>query len=331
MKKIILFIASYAGCLVAGAQTSHFSQFYSTPMLVNPATTGNTAGPYRFAANYRSQWQNEGTPYTTFTASGDAHILKNAFSEGNVLGLGLTFVNDKALDGAIQTNSFSLSSGYHIALDADNMQRIGVGFQGTYNERVIDFTRLQFDNQFGNGGFDPNLPSGEQFPNGKKYYFDISAGAMYSLALDDRSLFAGVSMYNILKKQENYLTEQFKTPALLSVMAGGDIDVGFNNSFYFSGNYRAQQKNNELTLGMAWGVFLDQTGFTSFRLGMWHRFNDALIPYVGVTYKGLQVGTSFDYTISDAKTKSQIRNTFEISVVYTGDDKAELMRLIPWY
>ena len=331
MKKIFLFIASYAGCLVAGAQTNHFSQFYSTPMLVNPATTGNTAGPYRFAANYRSQWQNEGTPYTTFTASGDAHILKNALSEGNVLGLGLTFVNDKALDGAIQTNSFSFSSGYHIALDADNRQRLGVGFQGTYNERVIDFTRLQFDNQFGNGGFDPNLPSGEQFPNGKKYYFDVSAGAMYSLALDDRSVFAGVSMYNILKKQENYLTEQFKTPALLSVIAGGDIDVGFNNSFYFSGNYRSQQKNNELTLGMAWGVFLDQTGYTSFRLGMWHRFNDALIPYVGVTYKGLQVGTSFDYTISDAKTKSQIRNTFEISVVYTGDDKAELMRFIPWY
>ena len=331
MKKKILFIVACAGCLSAAAQTYHLSQFYSTPMLVNPAATGNTAGPYRFAANYRSQWKNEGSPYTTFVASGDAHILKSALPEGNILGVGLTFLNDKALDGVVQTNSFSLSTGYHIGLDPDNIQRIGVGFQGTYNERNIDFTRLQFDNQFGNGGYDPNLPIGEQLGNGKKYYFDVSAGINYSFALEDRSVFAGVAMYNILKKQENYLTEQFKTPALLSVIAGGDIDVGFNNSFYFSGNYRRQEKNNELTLGMAWSMFIDQTGFSSFRLGMWHRLKDAIIPYVGVTYQGLQVGTSFDYTISQAKTQSQIRNTFEISVVYSGADKTELRRLIPWY
>ncbi|HUQ67449.1 MAG TPA: PorP/SprF family type IX secretion system membrane protein [Flavitalea sp.] len=331
MKKIILFIASCAGCLITDAQSFHFSQFYSTPMLVNPASTGATAGPYRFAANYRSQWKNEGTPYTTFTASGDAHVLKNALSEGNALGVGLTFLNDKNMSGLVQTNSFSLSTGYHIALDAGNVQRIGVGFQGTYNERHIDYNGLQFENQFGSGGYDPTLPTGEQFKDGKKYYFDISAGAMYSYALEDRSLFAGVSMYNILKKQENYLTEQFKTPALISLMAGGDLDIGFNNSLYFSGNYRRQEKNNELTIGMAWGMFLDQTGYTSFRLGMWHRVKDAIIPYVGVTYKNLQVGGSFDYTISSAKTQSQIRNTFEISVVYTGEDKDELMRLIPWY
>jgi type IX secretion system PorP/SprF family membrane protein len=331
MKKIFLFITCCIAGFIAGAQTYHLSQFYSTPLLVNPAATGATGGPYRFAANYRSQWQNEGSPYTTFTASGDGHILTKALPEGNVLGLGLTFLNDKALDGAVQTNSLSISTGYHIALDPDNLQNIGIGFQGTYNERRIDFSRLQFENQFGNGGYDPTLPIGEPLDQGKKQYFDMSAGVLYSLGLEDRSLFAGVSMYNILKKQESYLTEQFKTPALLSVMAGGDLDIGFNNSLYFSGNYRSQEKNNELTLGMAWGMFLDQTGYTSFRLGMWHRIKDAVIPYVGVTYKGLQVGTSFDYTISSAKTRSQIRNTFEISVVYTGEDKSQLMRLIPWY
>ena len=331
MKKIFLFIVTCAGGFLASAQSYHQSQFYSTPLLVNPAFTGNTPGPYRFTANYRSQWRNEGTPYTTFTASGDAHILKNALSENSVLGIGLTFLNDKVLDGVVQTNSFAFSTGYHIGLDPDNVQRVSVGFQGSYSEKRVDFSRLQFENQFGNGGYDPTLPIGEALGDGKKHYFDLNAGAMYSFALDDRSVFAGVSMYNILKKEESYLTEQFKAPTLLSVMAGGDIDLGFNNSIYFSGNYRKQGKNNELTLGAAWGMFIDQTGYTSFRLGMWHRVKDAIIPYVGVTYKGLQVGGSLDYTISGAKTQSQIRNTFEISVVYTGEDKAELMRLIPWY
>jgi len=331
MKKIFLFIALCAAGFIAEAQSYHLSQFYSTPLLVNPAFTGSTSGPYRFAANYRSQWRNEGTPYTTFAASGDAHILKNALSENSVLGVGLTFLNDKVLDGVVQTNSFALSTGYHIGLDADNVQRISVGFQGSYNEKRVDFSRLQYENQFGNGGYDPTLPIGEALGDGKKHYFDLNAGALYSFAVDDRSFFGGVSMYNILKKEESYLTEQFKAPSLLSVMAGGDIDLGFNNSFYFSGNYRKQGNANELTLGVAWGMFIDQTGYTSLRLGMWHRIKDAIIPYVGVTYKGLQVGTSFDYTISASKAQSQIRNTFEISVVYTGEDKSERMRLIPWY
>lgn len=328
MKKIFLLIVMFSGAILADAQTYHLSQFYSTPLLVNPAATGNTRGPYRFAANYRSQWKNAGSPYTTFAASGDMHVLKN---DGGVLGLGLTFLNDKAMDGVVQMNSVSFGTGYHIALDEESMQRVSVGFQGSYNEKRIDFTRLAFESQFGNGGYDPTAPIGEELGNGRKHYFDLNAGAMYSISLEDKSMFAGVSMYNIMKQEESYLTEQFKAPTLLSVMAGGDIDVGFNNSFFFSGNYRKQGTTNELTLGAAWGMFIDQTGFTSFRLGMWHRVNDALIPYAGITYKGLQVGTSFDYTTSQAKTQSQLRSTFEISVVYTGDDKNQLRRVIPWY
>lgn len=313
------------------AQTYHFSQFYSTPLLVNPAATGATQGPYRIAANYRSQWSKESSPYTTLTVSGDAHILKNALAEGNVLALGLTFLNDKTMEGLVQTNSFALSAGYHIALDVEQIQTVSVGFQGSYNERRMDFSGLAFENQYGNNGYDPTLPTGEPTQGGKKYYADLNAGAMYTFMLEDRSMFAGISMYNILRKQENYLTEQFKTPSLLSAMAGGDIDVGVNSSFYFSGNYRQQGNSRELTLGMAYGVFVDPEGYSAFRVGMWHRLKDAIIPYAGLTYKGLQLGCSFDYTVSSARTRSEMRNTFEISLVYLGEDKTEIKRLIPWY
>lgn len=323
-------MAACAFCSLTKAQTYHFSQFYSTPLLINPAATGLTPGPYRIAANYRSQWNASGSPYTTFTFSGDAHILQNKLADGNKLGLGLVVLNDKTMDGAIQTNNLAISAGYHISLDGDEVQSIGVGFQGTYNERRIDFSRLQFENQFGNNGFDPSLP-GETFENGKKYYVDFNAGAMYSFTLEDRSLFAGLAAYNLLKKEDNYLTDQFKTPRLFSAVAGGDIDVGFNSSFYFSGNFRRQDNNHEMTVGMAYGLFLDGEGFYALKLGLWHRLKDALIPYAGFSYKGVQVGCSFDYTVSGAKTRSQIKNTFEISVLYLAPDRSELKRLIPWY
>ena len=331
MKKFLLVTLSVVACVVAKTQSTHFSQFYSTPLLVNPAATGLTPGPYRIAGNYRSQWNGAGSPYTTFTFSGDAQILSGQITEGNILGAGLTFVNDKTMDGAVQTNNLIVSGAYHISIFEDPYQTIGVGFQGSYNEKRIDFSRLLFESQYNNGGFDPSAPVGERLENGKKHYFDINAGAMYSYSVEDRSMFAGVAMYNILKKEENYLTEQFKTPTLFSATAGGDIDVGVNNSFYFSGNYRKQCNSNELTLGLAYGFFIDGEGFSSFRLGMWHRLKDAVIPYAGLTYKGLQLGCSFDYTTSAAKTKSQIRNTFEISLVYLAEDKSEIKRLIPWY
>ena len=331
MKKFNLFSICIVLCLTARSQAVHFSQFYSTPLLINPASTGMTPGPYRLAGNYRSQWNAAGSPYTTFAFSGDAQILSDRITEGNILGVGLSFVNDKTMDGAVQMNSIAFGGGYHISLSEEPYQSIGVGFQGSYNEKRIDFSRLQFENQFGNGGFDPSAPIGEGLENGKKQYFDINAGAMYNFSLEDRSMFAGVAAYNILKKQENYFTDQFKTPMLLSAVAGGDIDIGVNNSFYFSGNFRNQGNSNELTLGMAYGFFIDGEGFSAFRLGMWHRLKDAIIPYAGLTYKGLQLGCSFDYTVSQAKTKSMIRNTFEISLVYLAEDKTELRRLIPWY
>lgn len=328
---IAAFIAFIMLQIAARGQSTHFSQFYSTPMLINPASTGLTPGPYRIAANYRTQWSEGSSPYKTFTVSGDAHILKDQIADGNRLGIGLAIVNDKTLQGAVQTNSIALSAGYHVSLDADQIQTVSAGFQGTYNERRIDFSNLQFENQFDGTGFDPSLPAGETFGAGKKYYLDVNAGAMYTFALEDKSFFAGAAMYNILKKEDSYLTEQFSTPSLFSIITGGDIDIGFNHSLYFSGNYRQQGNARETTIGMAYGVFIDQEGYTALKLGLWHRLNDAVIPYASLTYNGVQVGCSYDYTTSGRKTRATARNAFEISIMYIRPNQDELKRLMPWY
>ena len=201
MKKLRLSFAAVLFVCVANGQSTHFSQFYSTPMLINPAATGLTYGPYRVAANYRNQWNDAGSAYKTFTVSGDGHIMKSKLPEGNVLGLGLTLVNDKTLEGAVQGNSVALSTAYHVALD--EVQSVGVGFQGTYNEKRVDFSRLHFENQYNGNDFDPSLPVGEALGDGKKYYFDVNAGAVYSFMDENRSFTAGAAVYNILKKRRN--------------------------------------------------------------------------------------------------------------------------------
>ena len=54
-------------------QDVHFSQFYQTPLIVNPALTGVFSGDQRGIINYRNQW-NDFAPFTTSSISFDSKI-----------------------------------------------------------------------------------------------------------------------------------------------------------------------------------------------------------------------------------------------------------------
>ena len=53
--KICLLVFSLFLLGKASAQDPHFSQFFSSPLTLNPAFTGKFFGTYRVAGNYRNQ------------------------------------------------------------------------------------------------------------------------------------------------------------------------------------------------------------------------------------------------------------------------------------
>ena len=114
-------------------------------------------------------------------------------------------------------------------------------------------------------------------------------------------------------------------------MAGGDADIGPSGILYYSLNYQQQGSAKEFTAGAAYGVQLGTEKKNVISLGSWFRVNDAIIPYIGYQLGGWQTGFSFDYTMSKLKTGAQVRNSFELSMVYTAQDNSELRRLVPWY
>jgi len=67
------------------AQDPTFSQFFSSPLNINPALTANINSDWRAITNYRSQWMGATSPYVTGTISYDSKVLqnKNAFQEEN--------------------------------------------------------------------------------------------------------------------------------------------------------------------------------------------------------------------------------------------------------
>jgi hypothetical protein len=93
-----------------------------------------------------------------------------------------------------------------------------------------------------------------------------------------------------------------------------------------------QSKANETTAGGAFGLQLTDTDIKNeINFGLWYRYKDAVIPYIGYFYQGFQIGLSYDYTVSDLKTASQVRNAYELTLIYKAADKTKMKADIPWY
>jgi len=312
-------------------QAYHFSQFFSTPLLTNPANTGHLEGPFRLASNFRSQGQLGGSSIFTGYLSADFSVMQNALGEGHKAGAGIYLMNDQSLNGALQTNSAGLSAAYHVPLDLDQEHSIGLGFQGTFHQRRIDYTKLSFSNQFGPGGYNPSLPINEALPNRRIGYLDVNLGMVYNVVKDDRSFFGGVSIYNILRHKENLLESEFKMPVRYTVQGGAQLYIGEYGKAYFSVTHLQQASAHETTVGTAYGHQLSDGSKNEINFGLWYRYKDALIPYVGYHRNAFQVGLSYDHTISTLKTAAQVRNGYELTLIYRAVDKQSLKTLIPWY
>ena len=86
--KTILFIIIVSGRLSGFGQDPHFSQFFVSPLTLNPAYTGKFDGEYRFSGNYKKQWPTINNAFTTSTAAIDFNILKNNIPEHDTWGVG---------------------------------------------------------------------------------------------------------------------------------------------------------------------------------------------------------------------------------------------------
>ena len=133
MKKILSsLLVCVALVSVSIAQDPNFSQFFASPLTLNPALTGKFDGVVRVAGNFRNQWPTINNAFVTKTASVDFGILKNRLSEIDQLGVGILGVSDNAGDGVLVTNYGGLSLAYHKGLDEDGYHQIGAGFQAKY-------------------------------------------------------------------------------------------------------------------------------------------------------------------------------------------------------
>ncbi len=318
MRKLLLIACTLLLTVVAKAQDPHFSQFFASPLTLNPAFTGKFDGQFRLAANHRDQWPSIPKAYVTTSASIDFSILKNKVPQGDVFGIGFSGLSDQSADAALKLNYGSMSLSYHKALDEDGFNTIGAGFQATYSSAVLDITKLTFEDQLTQNGFTGT--TAENLNNGSNQnYFDMNAGMLYSGSTNGiNNYYAGVSVYHINSPSLSFIDKIWNLSPRFTAHGGGSFPVGNNLSLSASAIFQVQNKATETVLGGALSANVndDADNPTSVYLGSWIRFGDAIIPYIGLEVNGLRIGASYDINTSSLKAATASRGGSEFSLIY---------------
>ena len=325
MRKFSIIILASLMLFTAEAQDPNFSQFFVSPLTLNPALTGKFNGDFRIAGNYRDQWPSISKAFITSTASLDMPILRGRISELDTWGVGILAMTDKTANGILSTNMLSITTAYHKGLDEDGLHQVGIGFQATYNTKRLDGTKLNFEDELDQfGGW--SIPSGEVINNQmlNLSYFDVSAGFLYNGSTDGfNNFYLGASAYHLNKPRESFTGDVFYTlNQRYTVHAGGAIPLGdATRTIFLSSLFSHQAGANNIVIGGAVGFALNDEpdNPSNFYAGMWTRFNnvnDAIIPYVGLEFNGFRLGASYDVNISSLKTASQSRGGLEVSLIF---------------
>jgi type IX secretion system PorP/SprF family membrane protein len=318
MKKYLISLLLAAG--LAGsvkAQDPHFSQYYAAPLTLNPANAGFFDGDARFSINERQQWWNVGYNYNTTSLSADVKLFKQQIPEFDTFALGFAGIFDNSSNGALQSNYISVSGAYHKSLAYNGSQTLALGVQLSYTNRHFDYNKLTFASQYTGLGFDATIPVDVNYNNTMVSYPDMHIGLLYAAHLPNANLYAGVSLYHILRPNESINNDlSVRLPIRKAIHAGGEVNLGAVSSVLFSGYYMDQDGAKDRILGGAYCLKMNNSYSQILNLyfGMWYRLSDSYIPYLGMDYENLNVGVNYGLPSS-----SQLNfrpNTFEVSLTY---------------
>ncbi|MEP7377124.1 MAG: PorP/SprF family type IX secretion system membrane protein [Chitinophagaceae bacterium] len=340
MKKALRITAIVLSLFMArslNAQDPSFSQFFSSPLNINPALTANINSDWRLISNLRDQWIGPASPYVTGTVSYDAKVFQNKIpnveDKGNVMGLGGMLMFDRAMSGVVKSTYASLNMSYNIKLSETDYykERLGVGFGAIYGSRNIDFSRVDFEEQFTGYGFNTNLPTGESALSNMKPYVSASAGITYSASNEKSNFDIGVAAFHLNKPRQTFLKDKNEFLPIRKV-AHANFETFINERTVFNTNaiYQYQKGANYFSVGGAMGYYMGENLEKMVTAGLWYWSNNAIIPYVGLTYKDFQFGVSYDITTSKLNQASRKPSSWEVSIILRGTKKPSGVIPCPW-
>ncbi len=342
MKKILI-LAWLSLCLSkAFSQDRQFTQFYASPLTLNPALTGMFDGKYRVGGIYRDQWRGLlEKPYQTFSFGADLRLepFRSNVSKDR-LGVGLLFFRDKVNALDFSTTQIAISGAYHKTLDLESTQYLSAGFQIGLTQRNVNYENLTFQDQW-NGTDKFSGTTEERLPENNFGYSDFSGGLNYTATFEPKtSLFIGAAVHHFNSPNVSFYKgdELPKIPLSMrySLQMAMNFPINKGHTLFMSPRIMASMQGQHLTMnaGTNFRVNIDKTYNTALHFGSWVRpvkgidgINlDAVVVMGGLEFNGVLLGLSYDLNLPNLKNYRRSQNVFEISLIYLGNyDNDELL------
>ena len=328
MKKALSSLLVIMAAVVVKAQDPHFSQFFASPLTINPANTGNFSGTMRAALNSRTQLPDFNNAYATKTLSLDAPILKKYIREDDKLSVGLLILSDQSGNKLLNDNNIAFSVSYSKALDENANHSIAAGFQVNYSMYRFDPTKANFEDQLTAAGFTGSSAELILGNNFTKNTADVNAGILYTGSTSDNNIFyVGASYYHFSKPTVGFTTPNYFTPARTNIHGGAYFSLSNAASLHTSFQYQQQGLTNELLVGAALSYYLGTNTDLEIYAGLWSRVKESIIPYVGLEWNHIRAGFTYDIGAANQLASSKFYQSSEFSLIYILDNKSKAFKI----
>ena len=326
--RYIILILVIQLCYKVKGQDPQFSQFYSNPLYLAPSFAGLISDT-RLSGNYRVQWPQMPKPYTTFSLGIDHNF--SVFNSG----VGLYILKDVAGTGNLSTTFANLLYSYEFKIS--NFWYIRPGISFGYTERKIDFQELLWADQISVEG--NSASSGELPPIQRTGDIDVSSSAM---AYSDKFWF-GFSADHLLKPNQSlyeydgdnntigYIPVKYTVFGGTKLINKGRLINPYDASIQIAFLYKYQDEFNQLDMGLYWY-------HKPLVLGVWYRgmtrtkdkiSRDALILLCGFKLDMINIGYSYDFTISRLINNTGGSHEFSLSYTFSTIVKKQKFRSVP--
>lgn len=323
MKKIVLFIVIVAAIAatsnLANAQDPIYSQFYSSPLSLNPALAGsNSKLNNRVALNYRNLLSPNGiSMFKTTALSYERKLLKANSTSKDYFSIGGLFLSERMGNGLLTQSFGNITTSYYNALNEEGTTGISAGLSLTYGNRMLDMYKARTQEMFGSYGFtnigstlDPSLV------NINVNYTYVNAGLGYDAKINSKDqLHIGAAIYRVSKPKETKVGNTNLDPRYV-IESRYTKEINARETLELVAATQWMSGRNFTTIGAKYGKELSDKEHLV-ELGVLNRINDAVIPYLGFGVRNLKVGLSYDVIISKTRTIYNAQSTAELSFVWS--------------
>jgi len=315
IRRLFLTVICISFLNVLQSQDIHYSQFFNSPLNLNPALTGIYNGDARLHANYKNQWSSVPVDYTSADLGADFKLRTG--NKGHFLGYGVLVNYDTAGDLNLGWTGANLFLSYSLRLSDKSLLTPGV--TGGYYQRAYDQQNAITGSQWGGKVVEPTNPT-EALASDNINFLDLGIGLNYRWQKAYRKFFdLGGSLLHINSPSQKFATDKSYTidrPDRLSFYGMLNYEIHDDIDLLLNGLYSTQDEYQEIVANAQLKLYLGSTKDKALYLGAGYRFDDAWYPMIALEMGQFYGGFSYDLNNSAWDIASSGRGGPELSLRY---------------